>query len=75
MADIKQPINAQPQVRVCSLSSLIDRRVILGVFSQGTPQMSVGGNRNAKNCPVGPDGRREWSFGLFDCFSRFGLCT
>ena len=37
--------------------------------------MLVGGNRNAKNCPIGPDGKRDWSFGLFDCFSECGLCT
>jgi hypothetical protein len=41
---------------------------------QGTAPMSVGGNRNAKNCPLGPDGKRGWSFGLFDCFARCGLC-
>jgi len=41
---------------------------------QGTAPMQAGGNRNAKNCPVGNDGKRDWSFGLFDCFSRFGLC-
>ncbi len=37
--------------------------------------MQVGGNRNARNCPVGPDGKRGWSFGLFGCFGRCGLCT
>ncbi|KAH9993550.1 PLAC8 family-domain-containing protein [Russula vinacea] len=36
--------------------------------------MQVGGNRNAKNCPVDADGKRDWSFGLFDCFGRCGLC-
>jgi len=36
--------------------------------------MQAGGNKNAKNIPIGPDGKREWSFGLFDCFSRCGLC-
>ncbi len=35
----------------------------------------VGGNRNAKNCPIGPDGKRDWSFGLFGCFGRCDLCT
>src|SRR5258708_28586778 len=37
--------------------------------------MQVDGNRNARNCPVGPDGKRGWSFCLFGCFGRCGLCT
>jgi hypothetical protein len=37
--------------------------------------MVVGGNKNANNRPVGADGQRDWSFGLFDCFDRCGLCT
>ncbi|KAH9993552.1 PLAC8 family-domain-containing protein [Russula vinacea] len=41
---------------------------------QGTAPMQAGGNRNAKNCEVGSDGKRDWSFGLFDCFSTCGLC-
>ncbi|KAH9013812.1 PLAC8 family-domain-containing protein [Lactarius pseudohatsudake] len=36
--------------------------------------MAVGGNRNALNRAVGVDGRRDWSFGLFDCTSECGLC-
>jgi len=36
--------------------------------------MQVGGNRNAAGCPIGPDGKRSWSFGLFNCFSRCDLC-
>ncbi|KAI0286348.1 PLAC8 family-domain-containing protein [Russula brevipes] len=36
--------------------------------------MSLGGNRNALNCPIGPDGKRDWSHGLFGCFSAFGVC-
>jgi hypothetical protein len=42
---------------------------------QGTAPMSVGGNRNALNCSIGPSGKRDWSYGLFDCFSACGLCT
>lgn len=39
-----------------------------------TPMMTVAaGNRNAKNMPVGPDGR-EWSEGLCDCFGAPGTC-
>jgi len=41
---------------------------------RGTAPMQVGGNKNTKNCPIGPDGKRDWSFGLFDCFARCGLC-
>ena len=36
--------------------------------------MAAGGNRNALNREVGADGRRDWSFGLFDCTSACGLC-
>jgi hypothetical protein len=32
-----------------------------------------GGNRNAKNLPVGPEGR-EWSNGLCSCFDLPGTC-
>lgn len=40
---------------------------------KATPPMSTGGagaggNRNAKNVPVLENGKRAWSFGLFDCF-------
>jgi hypothetical protein len=34
-----------------------------------------GGNRNAKNCPVDGDGKRDWSFSLWDCSDRGDLCT
>ncbi|KAG2003028.1 hypothetical protein CC2G_003661 [Coprinopsis cinerea AmutBmut pab1-1] len=45
---------------------------------QAQPQMVVqqggaGGNRNARNLPVGPDGR-EWSNGLFSCCNKPGTC-
>jgi len=46
---------------------------------QGTPQMSVGGgtggNRNAMSKPVNANGQRDWSFGVFDCFSACGTCV
>ena len=35
----------------------------------------VYGDHGAANHPLAPDGKRNWSFGLFDCFGRFGLCT
>jgi len=40
----------------------------------GTIPMSAGGNKNALNRPIAQDGKREWSYGLFDCFSACGLC-
>jgi len=40
---------------------------------QATAPMAVGGNRNALNREVAVDGRRDWSFGLFDCTSDCGL--
>lgn len=36
--------------------------------------MAAGGNKNALNRAVGPDGHRDWSFGLFDCFDECGVC-
>ncbi|KAK4703948.1 hypothetical protein P7C70_g2269, partial [Phenoliferia sp. Uapishka_3] len=33
-----------------------------------------GGSKNALNKPVDTLGKREWSFGLFDCFSDVGNC-
>ncbi len=35
----------------------------------------VYGDHGAANHPLAPDGKRNWSFGLFDCFGRCGLCT
>ncbi|KAH9983169.1 PLAC8 family-domain-containing protein [Russula compacta] len=34
----------------------------------------AGGSRNALNREIGADGLRDWSFGLFDCFSTSSLC-
>jgi hypothetical protein len=42
---------------------------------QATVPMVVGGNKNANNRPIGADGKRDWSFGLLDCFPRCSLCT
>jgi hypothetical protein len=36
--------------------------------------MKVGGNKNALNREIGEDGKRDWSFGLFDCRNACGLC-
>ncbi|KAF9254243.1 PLAC8-domain-containing protein [Marasmius fiardii PR-910] len=41
-----------------------------------TPQMMVqAGNRNAKNKPVGADGKRDWSVGLCGCGDEDGCGT
>jgi hypothetical protein len=37
--------------------------------------MNEGGNKNALNREIGSDGKRDWSFGLFDCSPRYRLCT
>jgi hypothetical protein len=44
-------------------------------FLKGTAEMCVGGNKNALNRTIGADGKREWSYGLFDCSKACGLCT
>ena len=36
--------------------------------------MTAGGNRNVLNRPLGDDGQRDWSYGLFDCTDECGLC-
>jgi len=46
------------------------------VSSQPKPvgPMRAGGDKNALNRPIGPDDKRDWSFGLFDCLPRCRLC-
>ncbi|KAI0249609.1 PLAC8 family-domain-containing protein [Lactifluus subvellereus] len=51
-----------------------DTKEIVSSQPQDVAQMKVGGNKNALSREVGADGKREWSFGLFDCFSACGLC-
>jgi len=46
----------------------------VGTQPRGTAPMQVGGNRNVKNCPVGADGKRDWTHGLFSCFGSCGTC-
>lgn len=36
--------------------------------------MTAGGNKNVLNRPLGDDGQRDWSYGLFDCTDECGLC-
>jgi hypothetical protein len=40
---------------------------------QANPGMQVRGSRNAKNLPVGKNGR-EWSFGFCSCGGDLGTC-
>jgi len=81
MAEIKQyPVNTQPMVCTCLFIQFLsgwDTQLHFCVFvsSQGTVPMVAGGNKNGLNRPVGPDGKRDWTFGLFDCFDACGLCT
>ena len=75
--------SVQPQVRVgCLLTikySMIRPHVMFTVCLQAIAPMQVYsqvyGDHGANYRPRGPDGKREWSYGLFDCFSRCGLCT
>jgi hypothetical protein len=82
MADYKEPVSTQPKVRASVIHPsrfrysttsffLFSRLCIL----QGTAPMAAGGNKNALNLAIGPDGQRDWSYGLFDCFSACGLCA
>jgi len=40
----------------------------------GTAPMIAGGNKNILNRPIGADGRRDWTYGLFEFFDACGLC-
>lgn len=84
MAEYKQPVGTQPRVcvftclpnRLERLTCSSDAMSLFLRVSQGVAPMQVlGGNRNAKNCPVGSDGKRDWSHGLCDCFGSCGTCT
>lgn len=76
MEDTKQePVSSQPQVRIHPvLKHAIHDHVYLGFFLKGTTSMTTSGNKNVLNREIGVDGKRDWSFGLFDCFSACGLC-
>ena len=75
-ADFKELISDQPQVRVevapCRQGAQSFSASVYKI--QATAPMAAGGNRNALNLEVGLDGRRDWSFGLFDCTSDRRLC-
>lgn len=78
MSDAKKVlVNTQPQVCVHACLPVDGTLSCAWVaFSQCTVPMSSGGNKNALNCPIGPDGKRDWSYGLFDCFSDgCGACA
>ncbi|KAF8467966.1 PLAC8 family-domain-containing protein [Russula ochroleuca] len=57
-----------------SESAMVDDKQYVSSQPQGTAPMHEGGNKNANNCPIDADGKRNWSFGLFGCFSSWGLC-
>ncbi|PPQ85919.1 hypothetical protein CVT25_014796 [Psilocybe cyanescens] len=50
--------------------------VLQSTQPQAGPQMVIngGGNRNALNLPVDNEGKRDWSFGLLDCFGDMNKC-
>jgi hypothetical protein len=72
----KSPITSQPQVRLQLVTSFTECLSVLGFHlqKQATAPMGAGGNKNALNRAVGPDGQRDWSHGLFDCTEDCGLC-
>ena len=39
-----------------------------------TGPMKAGGDKNARNRPIGPDDKRDWSYGLLDCVPECRLC-
>lgn len=47
---------------------------MLSTQPQPIPPMTVAGNRNVKNVPVGPDGR-DWSNGLCNRSGYWGTCA
>ncbi len=73
----------QPQVRVTVSTHhyilVIRPYVIFTVCLQAIAPMQVYGkvygDHGANNRPLGPDGKRDWTYGLLDCFGRLGLCT
>ena len=71
MSDIKEVLSSQPQVRFLPILLVRNTQSFSHFyFPKGIAQMSAGGNKNALNREIGVDGKREWSFGLFDSFNR-----
>ncbi|KAF8972043.1 PLAC8 family-domain-containing protein [Flammula alnicola] len=45
------------------------------VQPQATAQMTIpAGNKNVKGLPVDNEGKRDWSFGILDCFGDVNKC-
>lgn len=73
----------QPQVRftvsVHITHSIIHRMSFVLCALQAIAPMQVHGkvygDHGANNRPLGPDGKRDWTYGLLGCFDRLGLCT
>lgn len=72
----KEIVTSQPQVWPLLLVLLDSEYSFSFAFlsSKNIAQMKVGGNKNALNREIGEDGKRDWSFGLFDCRNACGLC-
>jgi hypothetical protein len=77
MPDPKELSTVQPQV--CILPNYIWNGIYSTTFAslKAIGQMNLGGNKNALNREIGEDGKRAWSYGLFDCFNHNarGSCT
>jgi hypothetical protein len=80
MPDPKELSNVQPQVRILPnyiWSGIYSITFAFFYFLKAIGQMNMGGNKNALNREIGEDGKRAWSYGLFDCFNHNarGSCT
>ena len=54
---------------VCALQAVAPMQIHTKVYGD------FGAYSHNHNRPLGPDGKRNWAYGLMDCFGRFGLCT
>jgi hypothetical protein len=72
MSDTKEEVKTQPQVRIPSVYSKYSFSIVF--FPKAIAPMKIGGNKNSLNREIGADGKRNWSYGLFDCFGECGLC-
>jgi hypothetical protein len=68
----RELISSQPQVCVDGFPSSTAYSLFV---SKNVRQMATGSRRNALNREIGADGLRDWSYGLFDCFSEWGICV
>jgi hypothetical protein len=52
-------------VTVCALQAIAPMQIHSKVY----------GDHGANKHTRGPDGKRDWTYSLFSCFDRCGLCT